>query len=236
MDNIFNRPVIGVVMCRYRLNGHLTQTLQEKYLNAVITAGGLPIALPHALAEPEMLAELLPRLDGILLPGSPSNVQPHLYGENGDEPDADPGRDALSLALIRQAFDRRIPFSPFAAACRRWWSPPKAPCIAACTNCPSCRNTVKITTCRWNSNTPRPRSHRSGRRAAFATDTGLQQILGELAARPGCQNPGRERSHRGARRRRAGGGDQRARSAFRARRAVAPGVEQRRVRPVAPVV
>ncbi|MDU7820211.1 MAG: gamma-glutamyl-gamma-aminobutyrate hydrolase, partial [Klebsiella sp.] len=26
MDNIFNRPVIGVVMCRYRLNGHLTQT------------------------------------------------------------------------------------------------------------------------------------------------------------------------------------------------------------------
>lgn len=23
--------------------------------------------------------------------GSPSNVQPHLYGENGDEPDADPG-------------------------------------------------------------------------------------------------------------------------------------------------
>ncbi|MDP8744059.1 gamma-glutamyl-gamma-aminobutyrate hydrolase, partial [Serratia marcescens] len=25
MDNIFNRPVIGVVMCRYRLNGHLTQ-------------------------------------------------------------------------------------------------------------------------------------------------------------------------------------------------------------------
>ena len=109
MDNIFNRPVIGVVMCRYRLNGHLTQTLQEKYLNAVIAAGGLPIALPHALAEPEMLAELLPRLDGILLPGSPSNVQPHLYGENGDEPDADPGRDALSLALIRQAFDRRIP-------------------------------------------------------------------------------------------------------------------------------
>lgn len=71
MDNIFNRPVIGVVMCRYRLNGHLTQTLQEKYLNAVITAGGLPIALPHALAEPEMLAELLPRLDGICCQAAP---------------------------------------------------------------------------------------------------------------------------------------------------------------------
>jgi gamma-glutamyl-gamma-aminobutyrate hydrolase len=109
MGNIFNRPIVGVVMCRYRLNQHLTQTLQEKYLNAVLAAGGLPIALPHALAEPEMLAELLPHLDGILLPGSPSNVQPHLYGENGDEPDADPGRDELSLALIGQALSRRIP-------------------------------------------------------------------------------------------------------------------------------
>ncbi|WON78816.1 gamma-glutamyl-gamma-aminobutyrate hydrolase [Serratia sp. UGAL515B_01] len=109
MANIFNRPIIGVVMCRYRLNQHLTQTLQEKYLNAVLTAGGLPIALPHALAEPELLEELLQHLDGIMLPGSPSNVQPHLYGENGDEPDADPGRDELSLAIITQALNRRIP-------------------------------------------------------------------------------------------------------------------------------
>ncbi|HDT4042394.1 TPA: gamma-glutamyl-gamma-aminobutyrate hydrolase family protein, partial [Enterobacter kobei] len=88
MENIMNKPVIGVVMCRNRLKGHETQTLQEKYLNAIINAGGLPIALPHALAEPELLTTLLPTLDGIYLPGSPSNVQPHLYGENGDEPDA----------------------------------------------------------------------------------------------------------------------------------------------------
>lgn len=50
MENIMNNPVIGVVMCRNRLKGHATQTLQEKYLNAIIHAGGLPIALPHALA------------------------------------------------------------------------------------------------------------------------------------------------------------------------------------------
>lgn len=236
MDNIFNRPVIGVVMCRYRLNGHLTQTLQEKYLNAVITAGGLPIALPHALAEPEMLAELLPRLDGILLPGSPSNVQPHLYGENGDEPDADPGRDALSLALIRQAFDRRIPLF---AICRGMQE------MVVATQGTLHRRLYELPELlehREDHDLPleqqyAPPTRSSFRKgAAFATDTGLQQILGELAARPGRQNPGRERSHRGARRRRAGGGDQRARSAFRARRAVAPGVEQRRVRPVAPVV
>ncbi|WP_113416328.1 gamma-glutamyl-gamma-aminobutyrate hydrolase, partial [Escherichia coli] len=30
-------------------------------------------------------------------------------GENGDEPDADPGRDLLSMALINAALERRIP-------------------------------------------------------------------------------------------------------------------------------
>ncbi|MGL5700249.1 MAG: gamma-glutamyl-gamma-aminobutyrate hydrolase [Kluyvera sp.] len=110
-----HKPVIGIVMCRNRLKGHETQTLQEKYLNAIINAGGLPIALPHALAEPELLSVLLPKLDGIYLPGSPSNVQPHLYGENGDEPYADPGRDLLSMTLINAALERRI---PILAICR----------------------------------------------------------------------------------------------------------------------
>ncbi len=109
MGNIFDRPLIGVVMCRNSIKGHWTQTVQEKYLNAVLNAGGLPIALPHALAEPELLNTLLPKLDGIFLPGSPSNMQPHHYGENGDEPDADPGRDELSLALINASLERRIP-------------------------------------------------------------------------------------------------------------------------------
>ena len=68
MENIMNNPVIGVVMCRNRLKGHATQTLQEKYLNAIIHTGGLPIVLPHALAEPSLLEQLLPKLDGIYLP------------------------------------------------------------------------------------------------------------------------------------------------------------------------
>lgn len=43
MENIMNKPVIGVVMCRNRLKGHETQTLQEKYLNAIINAGAYPL-------------------------------------------------------------------------------------------------------------------------------------------------------------------------------------------------
>jgi len=96
-------------MCSNPVKGQQSHTLQNKYLNAVLEAGGVPIALPHALSQPELLASVLPLLDGILLPGSPSNMQPHHYGENGDEPDADPGRDLLSIALITQALERRIP-------------------------------------------------------------------------------------------------------------------------------
>ena len=62
MENIMNNPVIGVVMCRNRLKGHATQTLQEKYLNAIIHAGGLPIALPHALAEPAFIFLVVPAM------------------------------------------------------------------------------------------------------------------------------------------------------------------------------
>lgn len=103
-----NNLVIGVVMCRNRLKGYATQTLQEKYLNAIIYAGGLPIALLHALAELLLLEQLLLKLDGIYFFGSFSNVQLHLYGENGDELDADFGRDFLSMAIINAALERRI--------------------------------------------------------------------------------------------------------------------------------
>ena len=52
MENIMNKPVIGVVMCRNRLKGHETQTLQEKYLNAIINAGAylLPYRMRRARA------------------------------------------------------------------------------------------------------------------------------------------------------------------------------------------
>lgn len=72
MENIMYKPVIGVVMCRNRLKGHQTQTLQEKYLNAIVNAGGLPIALPHALAEPELLNVVVDKLTGSTCRAAPA--------------------------------------------------------------------------------------------------------------------------------------------------------------------
>jgi putative glutamine amidotransferase len=54
---------------------------------------------------------LLDRIDGLLVPGSPSNVHPSHYGvEESLTPDKhDPARDATTLPLIRAAIARGLP-------------------------------------------------------------------------------------------------------------------------------
>lgn len=126
MGNIFSaaqagketgyRPIIGVVMCENSIDENPALTVHEKYLDAIFNANALPVCLPHELASREgAINEVLSHLDGIFLTGSPSNIEPHLYGEDGIEVLADPGRDKLSMALIRATLDKRIPLF---AACR----------------------------------------------------------------------------------------------------------------------
>ncbi|GHA06590.1 gamma-glutamyl-gamma-aminobutyrate hydrolase [Oceanisphaera arctica] len=91
-------------MCRQSVKGHPSHTVQDKYLNALLDAGALPLPLVHGLLQDErFLPQLLPMLDGIMLTGSPSNIEPHHYGESGDEPHVDPGRDRLSFRLIEES-------------------------------------------------------------------------------------------------------------------------------------
>ena len=104
------RPLIGVVMCRQQLGPHPAMTVQQKYLDALLAAGALPLPLVQGLADDErILSQALSILDGILLTGSYSNLEPHHYGESGDEPHTDPGRDRLSLQLIAAAQARQLP-------------------------------------------------------------------------------------------------------------------------------
>lgn len=116
MGIIFDKPLIGVVMCQTNMGGHPTQMVHNKYLDAILSTGGIPLALPHGLmAAPQRLENAMAVLDGILLTGSPSNIEPHHYGESGKEVLADPGRDTLSFALIRYALDHQM---PLLAICR----------------------------------------------------------------------------------------------------------------------
>jgi putative glutamine amidotransferase len=83
----------------------------EKYVDAVRhAAGAMPILIP-ALAGIEEIGRLLEGVDGVLLTGGASNVEPHHYGgdpsvECGPH---DPGRDAVALALARAAVEQGVP-------------------------------------------------------------------------------------------------------------------------------
>ena len=110
MGIIFDKPLIGVVMCQKDTGGHPTQTVHNKYCDALVQAGGVPLALPHSLINaPHLLENAMAVLDGLLLTGSPSNIEPWHYGEAGEEPHADPGRDRLAFQLITWATSHKMP-------------------------------------------------------------------------------------------------------------------------------
>ncbi|WP_198650204.1 gamma-glutamyl-gamma-aminobutyrate hydrolase [Oceanimonas marisflavi] len=108
--HIFNKPWVGVILCQQQLGPHPGLTVQQKYLDAIVAAGAVPVPLVHQLGEDEQsLAAMLSRLDGILLTGSYSNMEPHHYGETGKEEHTDAGRDRLSLRLIDAAQTMKLP-------------------------------------------------------------------------------------------------------------------------------
>jgi putative glutamine amidotransferase len=89
----------------------------EKYLQAVTdAAGGCPIILPSFPGGFDVL-ECLDRLDGLLLTGSTSNVEPHHYDgpASPDGSEHDPARDGSALALIPAAIRSGL---PLLAICR----------------------------------------------------------------------------------------------------------------------
>ena len=104
-------PLIGIPSCLRSLNERAFHTVNERYTNAVIDAvGGLPLLIPAIGPKAECNA-ILDRLDGILLTGSPSNVEPHHYGGSPSREGTlhDPDRDATTLPLIREAVRRDMP-------------------------------------------------------------------------------------------------------------------------------
>lgn len=112
-----NLPFIGIPSCVRTIHERPFHTVSERYTSAVIdAAGGLPVIVP-AIGPKTDCSALLDRLDGLLLTGSPSNVEPsHYNGPPSREGTLhDPDRDATTLPLIREAVRRDL---PILAICR----------------------------------------------------------------------------------------------------------------------
>lgn len=104
-------PVVAVSTDLLLLCGHPSYAIGQKYADPLLElAGCLPLLLP-ALGQRLPLPTLLQTVDGLLLSGSPSNIEPHHYGQAPDRADspADPERDATTLPLVRAAIAAGVP-------------------------------------------------------------------------------------------------------------------------------
>jgi putative glutamine amidotransferase len=111
------RPIIGLVADVRGVDGQPFHMAQEKYLTAIrIGAGGFPVILPSFGVEPD-LRVFASGLDGLLLTGAVSNIEPERYGGPAEPPCGpfDPARDSTALPLIGLALEIGL---PLLAICR----------------------------------------------------------------------------------------------------------------------
>jgi len=109
-------PIVAVAADLKDVDGYRWHAAADTYLRALVEgAGVLPLILPSL--DNIDFDTLLDRVDGVLFPGSRSNVHPSAYGEPENEKTKphDPARDSVTLPLIRGALAKGVPIF---AVCR----------------------------------------------------------------------------------------------------------------------
>ncbi|MBN8607730.1 MAG: gamma-glutamyl-gamma-aminobutyrate hydrolase family protein [Caulobacterales bacterium] len=96
------RPVLGVIACNRSVESQDAQTVMTRYLVSALKYADAAALLVPALPDLMNAKEVAPRLDGILLTGTPSNLDPKRYGAIIDDAPGpfDPGRDEMTSHLI----------------------------------------------------------------------------------------------------------------------------------------
>ncbi len=95
------RPVLGIICCNRTVGVEGAQAVMDRYVDAAMRHADAAALLVPAMPGLMRGDEVAGRLDGLLLTGSPSNVEPARYGdaEAGAGP-FDPARDAITKALV----------------------------------------------------------------------------------------------------------------------------------------
>ncbi len=105
------RPIVGVTLDSEQPGGYSKYpwyALRQNYADAIIAAGGLPVALPHDAA---LAAAYLDRIDALVVTGGAFDVDPALYGDGERHATVTlkEGRTAAELALTQGALARDLP-------------------------------------------------------------------------------------------------------------------------------
>ncbi|MFT8676135.1 MAG: gamma-glutamyl-gamma-aminobutyrate hydrolase family protein [Acetobacter sp.] len=110
---VSQRPVIGITLDleeggAQQYSRFSWCALRENYLSAVATAGGLPVALP---LFPQLGADYMAHMDGLLITGGAFDIDPALYGETAQHPSVTlrPRRTRAESAYLAAGLERGIP-------------------------------------------------------------------------------------------------------------------------------
>jgi putative glutamine amidotransferase len=106
-----NRPVIGIIACNRNTGDEPAQSVMTRYVAAAIRYCDCAALIVPSLPELMTATEVAPRIDALLLTGSPSNVGTERYGDA--DPDAtgpfDADRDSMVFGLIAAMIARQRP-------------------------------------------------------------------------------------------------------------------------------
>ena len=100
-----SRPVLGVIACERQVGTEPAQTVIHRYIRAAMQYADVAALIVPSLPDLMSASEVAPRLDGILLTGSPSNVESARYNGEGGEGPFDPGRDEIALSMVDRMTD-----------------------------------------------------------------------------------------------------------------------------------
>ncbi|MCI0666271.1 MAG: gamma-glutamyl-gamma-aminobutyrate hydrolase family protein, partial [Acidobacteria bacterium] len=100
-------PLIGITT---RLDAENTFYLRRYYAEAIEAFGGIPVYIP-LIPDPKYLSAVAEKIEGLMLSGSDSDIDPLFYGE---EPHPKlgsvvPERDQTDLILLEAAEKRKMP-------------------------------------------------------------------------------------------------------------------------------
>lgn len=113
-----NRPRIGIPWRTSEEETQVNRPNIQNYHDAVRKAGGEPV--PLSLRDPQDLQQQIATLDGFVLPGSPSDVDPAGYGDtnHGLSAAPDQSRESTDRAILNHAFQAKKPVLAICYGCQ----------------------------------------------------------------------------------------------------------------------
>jgi putative glutamine amidotransferase len=105
------RPIIGITLDSEQPGGYSKYpwyAVRQNYADAIVAAGGLPVALPHNAA---LAGQYLDTIDALVVTGGAFDVDPALYGDAGRHATVSlkENRTQAELALTTGALERNRP-------------------------------------------------------------------------------------------------------------------------------